>query len=617
MKYPTIVKFNIKGFLYPVRIEKERDRLFFYYDYNPDINEEIKCMEGRKYHGYDEKNPRKVWSAPDTKRNRFTIDFLTGKNPYQLYLNGIKLLNKSDFIRPVHSHQIEMTSFMLDKKRCIIAGEMGTGKTLSAIEFLERVKLEKLVPWYVAPKSASNAVKLDFAKWESEVDPQFYTYEGIVKVVKQNQGKGNDELNFVVPNVLILDESSKLKNHTTERWKSVSLLIETMFEVHGDDNVYIILMTGSPAPRSPLDWWAQCELACPGFLKEGNLLAFRNRIAVYEKVDDGAGQIYPKLVAYKDRDGLCNVCGQVEDHVNHTVIANHIFVPAKNEVKALYNRMKGLVLVKLKKDCLDLPDKIYREIKVEPSSKILEYAKLIKKSNSRAVSALIQLRELSDGFLYEHKKTGESEVCSVCNGSGKIVIPEEDICPTCFGDGKVDKTKLVTNYLECPKDEAFNDLLDQHSEIGRFVAYGGFTGTVDKLVTLSCKQGYNVIRVDGRGWFVFDSTGADITGNFANQPAILQYFQSDSDDLITFAGQADSAGMGLTLTKSPSICFFSNSFRGESRIQAEDRIHRIGMDVNRGATIYDIFNLPTDKLIRDNLRLKKKLQDITMGEILI
>ncbi len=47
-------------------------------------------------------------------------------------------------------------------------------------------------------------------------------------------------------------------------------------------------------------------------------------------------------------------------------------------------------------------------------------------------------------------------------------------------------------------------------------------------------------------------------------------------------------------------------------MQSEDRIHRIG---TKGANIIDLIHLPTDRLILENLQLKKDLQAITMGEL--
>jgi SNF2 family DNA or RNA helicase len=84
---------------------------------------------------------------------------------------------------------------------------------------------------------------------------------------------------------------------------------------------------------------------------------------------------------------------------------------------------------------------------------------------------------------------------------------------------------------------------------------------------------------------------------------------------LCFIGHPQAGGMALTLTASPTELFYSNSFNGEARMQAEDRFHRAGMDTNRGATIIDLICLPTDKLVLDNLKRKRKLQSVTLGEV--
>ena len=97
----------------------------------------------------------------------------------------------------------------------------------------------------------------------------------------------------------------------------------------------------------------------------------------------------------------------------------------------------------------------------------------------------------------------------------------------------------------------------------------------------------------------------------------LTAFQDELEDFprLAFIGQPGAAGMGLTLTASPSICYYSNDFNAESRIQSEDRIHRPGMDVNRGATIIDLLHLPSDRTVLENLKAKRKLQDMTLGAL--
>jgi hypothetical protein len=52
-----------------------------------------------------------------------------------------------------------------------------------------------------------------------------------------------------------------------------------------------------------------------------------------------------------------------------------------------------------------------------------------------------------------------------------------------------------------------------------------------------------------------------------------------------------------------------------SRSQAEDRIHRPGIDANRGATIVDLFHLGTDRKVRDVLLDNRRLETMTLGEM--
>ena len=44
------------------------------------LKDEIKAMRGSKWHGYEEENPRKIWSVEDCQRNRFQFSFLLGED---------------------------------------------------------------------------------------------------------------------------------------------------------------------------------------------------------------------------------------------------------------------------------------------------------------------------------------------------------------------------------------------------------------------------------------------------------------------------------------------------------------------------------------------------------
>ena len=58
-------------------------------------------------------------------------------------------------------------------------------------------------------------------------------------------------------------------------YPTVGHLIDAMDEEH--DKYWAVLMTGTPSPHSPADWWNQIEVLEPGFIAETNT-------SIYKKV---------------------------------------------------------------------------------------------------------------------------------------------------------------------------------------------------------------------------------------------------------------------------------------------------------------------------------------------
>lgn len=634
-----------------VTITKESDRLFFKFPFNRPLMAEIKEMEGAKYHGFDESNPRKIWSVKDSDRNRFQLAYLMHpadndpENPYYAY---DKPLLNVELPRKLYAHQDDLVRHGLTRHYCIFAAEMGTGKTLSAITLMEMSNVHN---WFwVGPKSALVSVKLEFKKWKSQMAPTFLTYDGLVKIISEwTPGRP-------APHGVIFDESSRLKNPNAKRTQAARHLADAIRKEHGKYG-YVILMSGSPAPKSPVDWWSQCEVAQPGFLKEGTIDKCKKRLAIIETRNSfEGGGAYPHLVSWRDDDKKCNICGLYEDAETHSAEIDvhaatstcHRYEKGTNEIHKLYQRMNGLVMVKFKKDCLDLPEKVYRQIELKPTRSILNAAAAIVARSSSSIQASLLLRELSDGFQYTEKAEGH-ETCPACNGTkviqeqydlnnpeeypdteewvrghrlvpgliegeyelGEAIVPaSRDIaCNNCGATGQVVRYVRSTTQVPSPKEEALRDILDEHDDIGRIVIYAGFTGSIERVMEICQKAQWNWIKVDGKGW----ATNLPASSN----EAMIKAFQEGQTSYprLAFIGQPGAAGMGLTLTASPTIVYYSNDFNAESRIQSEDRIHRVGMDVNRGATIIDLLHLPSDKLVLDNLKKKRKLQDVSMGEL--
>lgn len=566
--------------------------------------------------------PAPHWRARNTSRSHWVLNLLRGENLYECYRQDLPEVEPRRSV--LFPHQKEMLAHVLHKKQCIVAGEMGTGKTLVLIEALEAVKPKW--PWYIAPRFSIGQLKLLFRDWQSEIMPEFFSYDEMRKLI-QNWPEGKN-----APDFIIFDESTYLKTPSSQRTQCALHLVEGSRKDHLDP--YVVLVSGAPAPKSPKDWWSQCEIACPGYIRESNIYHFERRLALIQQETSLAGGAYPKLVTWWDDENKCKHCGELKDHSNHVktmkqkvkeiedglagllnltsemTTVEHAYEKSKNEVQDLHRRMSGLVQVHFKKDCLDLPEMIYRVIRLEPSKATRRAAALISRTSTKTVEALTRLRELSDGFQYKQEPSGQFVECERCKGTGILNEPGlQGVCPNCK-EGQVEKLKRIAKKVPCPKDEALKELLEECGD--RIVIFGGFTATIDRVVDLCQSQNWDVIRVDGTTRTLPD--GVWCSREYGCHP--LEAFQSENREHPTaFVAHAATAKTSLTLTASNMIVYYSNTFNADDRIQSEARIHRIGMDVNKGAVIVDLIHLESDEYVRENLKKKRELQSITLGEL--
>lgn len=642
------VKMRAGGYKIPVNQLEYGGRLFFQFPFSRALMDEIKALEGSRWEGSYADNPArcppevakafgqdKLWSVIKSQHNAFQLAYLRGENPYAWYerdLIDVVINPRPNGLSP-REHQVELVQIFLTYRRVIAAYEQGVGKSLAAIIAAELAGVQKI--WWVSSKSGVRAVRRELQFWDAKIRPELMTYEALLKRIKGF--REGDE----IPQLIILDEAHKVKTHTAQRSQAAANLADMIRAMYMND-AYIWEMTGTPAPKAPTDWWHLCRIACPGFLREGTFEKFRNRLAIIvNKENQVTGGVYPSMVTWKDDDGKCSICGhKQETHGLDTSIKPHDFTKADNEITKLYRRMRGLVWVKFKKDCLELPDKIYRIVKCKPSGEMLRSAKLLSARAKRVIEKITLLRELSDGFQYREIE-GPEITCPVCNGArtlkdfrnddgesyceqfelvGDDYVPvprpadfvECDVdCYECDGTGKTNRIGREAAQIDTPKEEALKDILEDHEECGRLVVYAGFTGSIDRVVQIAQAEGWSTIRADGRGWLCQDAKGQRL----AEEPLALFQDKVDEHPKVCFIGHPESAGEGITLTKSPTIVYWSNDFNFKSRAQSEDRIHRMGMDVNRGATIIDLVCLPTDQMILDNLKAKKALQGMTLTGI--
>ncbi|MHB9044436.1 MAG: DEAD/DEAH box helicase [Pirellulales bacterium] len=607
------------------------------------LKDEIKAMKGSRWHGRDDDDDgRKIWSIEDCPRNRFQLGFLMGEDVYTWFdrdliqhdYSGTRLNGE---LLAMMAHQCDMSDSGLTYHYQLWAAEMGTGKTLSAQKVIENSGA--LYWWWVGPKSSIPNIKREFAKWgfdfNGPIRIEFITYEELTR--RMDEWKPGNEL----PQGVIYDESSRLKGDTSQRTQAAQRLADFIREKFGFDG-YVIEMSGTPSPKSPLDWWSQCEIAWPGFLREGSRKALEQRcgFVVMQQFESG---MFPKRIGWKDDEHKCRHCGLAEPVGPHELDGIidpdevHPFEPSVNEVAFMHERLKGLVVIKHKKDCLTLPDKRYRKIICKPNPSVLRVAQAIVDSAPNTITGLTLLRELSDGFQYRDITDGEVP-CPHCPGScGEIeewfdpedeeatysaidMLSEEFVarlqkrkvpCTRCGGDKTVPKIVRSTREIACPKEKALKMLLEECEENGRIVVFAGFTGSVDRVTNICHKDGWSVLRVDGRGFEVTDREGNIITQNGEDA---LEFWADRDNQRVAFSSHPESGGMSLTLVEARMAVYWSNSFKPEYRAQSEDRIHRKGMDENLGCDIVDLIHLPTDERVLEVIQANRKLELMTLGE---
>lgn len=525
-----IFKINVSGYIneISVRVIEDNRHIFVYSPYVPELVNILRSLQGAKWN-----HEEKCWVLKDTEHNRNVLETLQG-NKIERYYNTIKSFNdRFGTYGEFFKHQEEAFEFAYRRKQCMLALEPGLGKTLTCIRLMQAVGVSQDLWkwWLVAPFGAQQEWKRQLKRWHARLTPvATSTYESLHHLLVNNTEED-------LPDGVIFDESIKIKNPFAQRSQIAYELCRKMRERNPE--CYIILLSGAPASKDPSDWWHQIECMRPGWLLEGDIHKFRKRYANIEMVETEFGS-YPKILSWKE-DELVN----------------------------LGKRLKPIVLVKKKKDCLDLPEKIFEQIRCNCTDNDLQLARAYIELSTTGIEALEKLREFSDGFNYYINEVGQRQI----------------------------------KWFGTPKLELVKELLDfYHTENGgpgRLVIYAAFQASIDKLMEVVHENGWKVGKIDGRGWS--DST---ILDGFENLVA---------DNVCIIANPA--CVHGITLSKTYCLCYYSNSFSVDARTQSLDRRDRPGADKEKATRIVDLIYLPTDMMIVNKLNKGIDLNSITLQEI--
>lgn len=328
------------------------------------------------------------------------------------------------------------------------------------------------------------------------------------------------------PDMIICDESHKIKSHNIAASKSLHKL--------GEKAYYKLILTGTAITNKAIDIFSQYKFLEPKIFGK-SFYTFRNH--------------YFDMVGYG----------------NHTPVLKESM---KDELK---NKIHSIAFVAKKSECLDLPEttEIIRKIELE-SHAMNTYKHLVRDSfaelqNSEVtvtnvLTKILRLSQLTGGFL------GDDEGKKVHQISKAKLNALEDIIDDVTSSGK----KLVIMARFISEIEAIKKLLN------------------DKKINFSV-----------------------ITGDVKNRADEISKFQNDVGVLV-FVGQIATAGLGITLTASSTMVFYSLDYSMSNFEQAKARIHRTGQKENC-TYIYLLASNTVDekimKALKNKVNLAKNLID--------
>ena len=298
--------------------------------------------------------------------------------------------------------------------------------------------------------------------------------------------------------MLIVDESTIIKNPKAEQSKNCFHLAEKA--------KYTRIMTGTPITQSPLDLWSQCRVLSKDALPYTSYTAFKHEFAIEQAMVFG-NRRFNKIVAYRNQELLAQLIAPFTYRV-------------------------------LKKDCLDLPPKVYQTRFVELTAE-----------QRRVYTDLSQqcLATLGDG-------KGVATVTTVIT---MLLRLHQVVLGYVPNDNPKEMVRIEHNRIK-----ALWGLLEENA--GKAIIYCRFLEDVKQVSEMLDAR---LNEEESYALYTGDESSKDRTES-------VDRFQADPKCLYFVATSA--ASRGLTLTAAEQVIYYSQGYSLETRLQSEDRAHRSG-----------------------------------------
>lgn len=523
----------------------EEYSMFVSFPYNEEM---VDYVRGLMYRTWIKDS--KEWEIPVTELGEFVKHFPKEKYTIEgMYINltkkEVEVPSDFNFKTKPFQHQIEGFNFGLNHDRWLLADEQGLGKTKQVID-IAVAKKQQFGFKHCLIVCGVNGLKWN---WQREVAThsnqsawilgQKVRKDGSI-VVGSTQDKLNDLVNlpdsyFLITNVetlrdkqvvdkirelcdnetiglVAVDEVHKCKNHTSQQGKGI-LKINAKVK---------IAMTGTPVMNNPLDLYV--ILKWLGYEKHSNY-SFKNHYCVM----GGYGGY--EIVSYKNMDEL-------------------------------QDRLDKIMLRRLKKDVLDLPEKLF----------VNEYVEMTAKQS-------IIYKEVANDV-----KMNVDKITASANPLSMLTRLRQATGYTGI---------LSSEIQESAKLDRMEELVEEAISNGRkVVVFSNWTSVTD--VIMERLHSYRPAIITGE---TKDNERQEVVDKFQND-----------DNCKVIVGTIGAMGTGLTLTAGTVEIFVDEPWNMALKEQAIDRCHRIGATSN--VTIYTLICKNTiDERVNELVEKKGKIAE--------
>jgi len=437
--------------------------------------------------------------------------------------------------------------------------EMGTGKTKIVLDIIQNSS--DLVDVFVtAPNGLHHNWALNEIPIHVHKDIDVYCWKGPMKSKKAKQefrnfckstksrmflinvealrtkdGYNAAELFLIASknqSHFIVDESTCIKNPKALQTKNVLRLSKNANKRW--------ILNGTPITQSPLDLFTQCKFLSKDAIPYNTYTAFKHTFAIEQTMTMGS-RSFRKIVGFQNLEQLTKL-------------------------------IEPFTLRIEKKDCLDLPDKVFEKVAIEMTP---EHARIYKSMKDDCIAML---------------------------ESGQLVS-------TTLALTRIIKLhQILTGFVT--SDDDTEHAIDNN----RIAALLQIAETTRPLVVF-CAYKFNITAIEEalKNKFpqskIVKFTGAD--SNKARNEGVKDFQDGKADFFLA----TSAAAKGLTLHHAHTMVYFSNNYSLETRLQSQDRIHRIGQ--NNKCTYIDLVVPNTvDDAILKRLKLKQELSSMVLDDLI-